>query len=160
MAGRFNETLINRMLETVAIATQEDKQGRLPFAAMIIDLNGNILGRGIEQMQSLNDPIAYAETQAVREACLTVGKIYLEDAILLTSAEPHAAAYTNTLFAQVSNIYFAVDRKELANYGIYRESSYQVFSLDPYDWLYPLVFQLKVPGYLTALSFFNQNLDR
>lgn len=67
--------------------------------------------------------------------------------------KPAPAAYTNTLFAQVSNIYFAVDRKELANYGIYRESSYQVFSLDPYDWLYPLVFQLKVPGYLTALSF-------
>lgn len=160
MNDDFHDILISRMLETVAIATSEAKQGGLPFASMVIDLEGNILGRGIEQIQSLNDPTAYAETQAVREACLIVGNFYLEDTILLTSAEPHASAYINMIFARISKIYFAADRKELANYGIYRESSYQVLSLDPYDWLYPSVYQLKVPGYLTALRIFNQIIEQ
>ncbi|MBW4018385.1 nucleoside deaminase [Moraxella osloensis] len=156
MNDDFDDILISRMLETVSMSNNEAKQGGLPFAAMVIDEFGNVLGRGIEQIQRLNDPTAYAETQAVKEACLTVGSIYLEDNILITSAEPHALAYTSALFARVSKIYFAVDRKQLAQYGVYRESSYQIFSLDPYDWLFSRVHQLKVPGYLTALDIYKK----
>lgn len=156
MCDDFDDILISRMLETVAMATNEAKQGGLPFAAIVIDKFGNILGRGVDQTQSLCDPTAYAETQAIRAACKFVEKVYLENTILLTSAEPHACAYTNALFARVSKIYFSVDRKQLADYGIYRESGYQIFSLDPYDWLFSQIYQLKVLGYLTALDSYKK----
>lgn len=58
-----------------------------PFGAVIVR-NGEIVGRGSNQVTSTNDPTAHAEVVAIRDACQRLGTFQLEGCTLYASCEP------------------------------------------------------------------------
>ena len=55
-----------------------------PFGACIVR-NGEIIGRGKNQVLSTNDPTAHAEVMAIRDACKNISSYDLSECELYTS---------------------------------------------------------------------------
>jgi len=64
------------MEEALRLAVKAQAAGEVPVGAVIVR-DGNILGRGWNQVRGTNDPRADAEIIALREAAATLGKYRL-----------------------------------------------------------------------------------
>ena len=66
------------MHEAIRVAIEGVQAGRGgPFGAVVVK-DGQIIGRGCNQVTSTNDPTAHAEVVAIREACKRVGAFHLK----------------------------------------------------------------------------------
>jgi len=63
------------------------EKGEVPVGAVIVH-NDQIIGRGHNQRESLNDPTAHAEIIAITAAANTLGSWRLQDCILYVTKEP------------------------------------------------------------------------
>ncbi len=98
-----------------------------PFGAVVVK-DGNIIGRGHNQVLLLNDPTAHAEIMAIRDACKTLTDFQLSDCEIYTSCEPCPMCLGAIYWARPKAVYFACTRKDAAainfdDYFIYREVS-------------------------------------
>lgn len=98
-----------------AFLGMESNQGG-PFGAVIV-LNGVIVGRGHNQVTSINDPTAHAEVMAIREACSALGTFQLSGAILYATCEPCPMCLSAIYWADISTVYYAADRHDAARIG-------------------------------------------
>ncbi|MCW3114794.1 MAG: tRNA-specific adenosine-34 deaminase [Segetibacter sp.] len=62
-------------------------EGEVPVGAIIV-INNNVIARGHNQVERLNDPTAHAEVLAITSACSHLGAKYLPDATLYVTIEP------------------------------------------------------------------------
>lgn len=102
---------------TAALSRQgmEGGQGG-PFGAVVV-VDGQVVGRGCNQVTSTNDPTAHAEVVAIREACRTLGRFDLRGAVLYASCEPCPMCLSSALWARVDRIVYANDRFQAAAIG-------------------------------------------
>ncbi|MBN2172976.1 MAG: nucleoside deaminase [Bacteroidales bacterium] len=96
-----------------------------PFGALVVK-NGKIIGKGINQVVSHNDPTAHAEIIAIREACKYLEDYQLDDCEIYTSCEPCPMCLGAIYWARPKKIYFAASRNDAESAGfddshIYRE---------------------------------------
>lgn len=101
----------------------EDEGG--PFGAVVVR-NGEIIGRGYNQVAATNDPTAHAEVMAIREACRKLNSFQLTGCELYTSCEPCPMCMGAIYWARPEKVYFANTRDDAAAIGfddsfIYRE---------------------------------------
>lgn len=103
------------MREAILLARQgmENNEGG-PFGAVIVR-NGEIVGRGNNQVTSLNDPTAHAEVVAIRNACKELGNYQLEDCILYTSCEPCPMCLGAIYWARPQKVFYACSRNDAAD---------------------------------------------
>lgn len=142
-------THLNQLMEkAVACSIERVHAGGIPFAALVVDDQGRILGRGVNRVRELHDPTAHAEVEAIRDACRSHGVSHLHGTTLIASGEPCAMCYMNALFAGVSSVFFAADRDEAAAHGFDYRGSYALFSDDPRTWKFPSASKLSVPDRL------------
>lgn len=80
----IHHELMRRCLE---LARQAREQGNTPVGSLVV-LADRIIGEGIEQVPSGNDPTGHAEILACREAIKTLGTRNLDGAVLYSTAEP------------------------------------------------------------------------
>ncbi|MCL2844356.1 MAG: nucleoside deaminase [Chitinivibrionia bacterium] len=59
----------------------------VPIGAVVVR-NGEIIGRGFNKIELLQDPTAHAEIIAIREAATTIGTWILDECDLYVSVEP------------------------------------------------------------------------
>src|SRR5690606_15744208 len=108
----------------VELSLRHVNSGGVPFAAMVLDADGRVLGRGVNQVREHHDPTAHAEVQAMRNACARTGATRLPGTILLASGEPCALCYLAALYTGVPQIWFAASRDEAAAHGFdYRDTT-------------------------------------
>jgi tRNA(adenine34) deaminase len=62
-------------------------EGEVPIGAIIV-INNQVIARGHNQVERLNDPTAHAEVLAITSACSHLGAKYLPDATLYVTIEP------------------------------------------------------------------------
>lgn len=150
--GRFQ----NLMQRAVAMSEAHVRSGGIPFTALVVDDDGNILGEGVNRVREEADPTAHAEVVAIRDACRRSGLPYLHGKTLLASGEPCALCYMSALFAGISAVFFAADRDEAARGGFDYTSSYSLFAQDPQRWRSPSARKLAVPDPLRPFETWRQ----
>lgn len=87
-----------------------------PFGAVIV-MNGEIVGKGHNQVTSTNDPTAHAEVMAIREACSALKTFQLSGATLYATCEPCPMCLSAIYWADIKTVYFAADRYDAARIG-------------------------------------------
>ena len=88
------DALIDRLVaEAVALSRHRVGESGIPFAALVVDHRGELLGRGVNQVTEDHDPTAHAEVVAIREACRHRQSAQLNGSLLIASSEPCALCY-------------------------------------------------------------------
>ncbi len=93
------------MNEAIKEAKQALKLGEIPIGAVIV-CNGNIIGRGHNLTERLNDVTAHAEMQAFTAAANYLGGKYLKECILYVTVEPCVMCAGAAYWTQIGRIVF------------------------------------------------------
>lgn len=96
----------------LAIEGMRNNQGG-PFGAVVVK-DGEIIGRGNNQVIATNDPTAHAEVMAIRDACKRLGSFQLDDCIIYTSCEPCPMCLGAIYWARPKQIIYACNREDAA----------------------------------------------
>jgi len=100
-----------------------------PFGAVIV-ADGELVGRGCNQVTPLLDPTAHAEIVAIRDACRALQRFDLRGCVLYTSCEPCPMCLSAIYWARLDRVFFASTRKDAAGIGFDDDFIYQQIPLD------------------------------
>lgn len=95
-----------------------------PFGA-VITRDGEILGRGWNQVTSNNDPTAHAEIVAIRDACSRLKTFSLKGCEIHCSCEPCPMCLGGIYWSRLDRIYFAATSEDAAAAGFDDRRFYQ-----------------------------------
>ena len=102
----YQEKFMRRAIEISAEAL--DIPGTEPFGAVVV-WDGKIVGEGINRSVLNNDPTSHGETEAIRDACRSLGTVHLRGCELYTSCEPCALCVAAMEIAGISRLYYATN---------------------------------------------------
>jgi len=104
---RFMQEAINLSIENVA-----NGHGG-PFGAVVVK-DGVIIGRGVNQVTTINDPTAHAEVMAIRNACQALNTFQLDGCEIYTSCEPCPMCLGAIYWARPDKIFYANSKEDAA----------------------------------------------
>jgi tRNA(adenine34) deaminase len=93
------------MTEALALAEQAGAAGEIPVGAVIVDRDGQIIGRGSNRRES-GDPLGHAEVIAIRQAAEVIGDWRLEGTTMVVTLEPCAMCAGALVNARVAKLIF------------------------------------------------------
>ncbi|TFC45623.1 nucleoside deaminase [Cryobacterium sp. TMT1-21] len=94
--------------------------GDVPVGAVVLDAAGQVIGRGRNERELLQDPTGHAEMVAIRQAAATLGDWHLTDCTLVVTLEPCVMCAGAILAARVPVVVFgAWDEKAGASGSVY-----------------------------------------
>ena len=99
---KTDEKFMQQALNEAYTAFEKDE---VPIGAVIV-CQDRIIARGHNLTQTLNDPTAHAEMQAITAACNYLGSKYLTDCTLYVTVEPCAMCAAATHWAQLPRIVY------------------------------------------------------
>ena len=76
-----------------------------PFGSVVVK-NGEIVGRGHNQVLLNNDPTCHGEMQAIRNACTNLNTFDLTGCELYTTGEPCPMCLAGCLWANIDKVYY------------------------------------------------------
>ncbi|MCY0875680.1 MAG: tRNA adenosine(34) deaminase TadA [Firmicutes bacterium] len=94
------------MEEALLEAKKAAAIGEVPIGAVVVRADGEIIGRGYNQRETLKDPTAHAEVLALREAALVYGDWRLTGCRLYVTVEPCVMCAGAILLARVEEVVF------------------------------------------------------
>jgi guanine deaminase len=116
----------------IELATENAKTGHGgPFGAIIVK-DGEIIGRGVNEVTYSCDPTAHAEVQAIRDACKHLNSFQLDGCEIYTSCEPCPMCLGAIYWARPRAIYFACTKEEAASINFDDQFIYEEIEL-PYE---------------------------
>ena len=99
---------MNKAIQQAEIAWD---QGEVPIGAVVVH-RGNIIGKGYNQTERLQDPTAHAEMIAISAACNSLQNKYLTDCTLYVTLEPCAMCAGAIVWCKPALLVFgALDEK-------------------------------------------------
>lgn len=102
------------MAEAIRLATENVSQRNGgPFGAIVVK-NGEIVGRGYNQVTANNDPTAHAEVMAIRDACQNLQTFQLDGCVLYTSCEPCPMCLGAIYWARPDKLYYGCTKDDAA----------------------------------------------
>ncbi|MCL4138167.1 UNVERIFIED_CONTAM: hypothetical protein GTU68_043986 [Idotea baltica] len=108
------EEHLKYMREAIRLSVENVQSGRGgPFGAVIVK-DGQIVGRGANQVTSSQDPTAHAEVVAIRNACKELGTFQLTGCILYTSCEPCPMCLGAIYWARPDKVYYGNSKEDAA----------------------------------------------
>lgn len=97
------EFYMHRALELAAKAAT---LGEVPVGAVIVNAEGEIIGRGFNQCISQQDATAHAEVQAIRDACQNTHNYRLNNCVLYVTLEPCTMCIGAIINARIKSLYY------------------------------------------------------
>lgn len=82
------------------------EKNEAPVGAVVLDSSGIVVGRGFNQMETLNDATAHAEMIALTAAMATMRSKYLQDCTLVVTLEPCPMCAGAIVLAKVGRVVF------------------------------------------------------
>lgn len=114
-----------------------------PFGAVIVK-NGEIVGRGHNEVLKNNDPTCHAEMQAIRDAAKNLNNYDLSGCELYTSCYPCPMCMSATIWSNIKVVYYGNSPKDAADIGFRDDYIYKflqdrnvdenVIKLSQLDW--------------------------
>lgn len=101
-----------------------------PFGAVVVR-EDRIVGRGWNQVTSINDPTAHAEIVAIRDACRQLETFWLGDCEIYVNCEPCPMCLAAVYWSGIPRLYYATTRKDAAAIGFADEYIYSELEKDP-----------------------------
>jgi tRNA(Arg) A34 adenosine deaminase TadA/FixJ family two-component response regulator len=86
-----------------------------PFASVVADANGYILGEGTNLHSSRFDPVAHAEVMAIRQATEALQQPHLEGCVIISTSEPTRVARALIDSVGIRHIYFGLRHSEVSH---------------------------------------------
>ena len=93
------------MREAIALARVAGAAGEVPVGA-VVELGGEIVGRGANAPIARHDPTAHAEILALREAAARIANYRLENATLYCTLEPCVMCAGALVAARIRRVVF------------------------------------------------------
>lgn len=98
------------MREALALAVEaRDRLDEVPVGALLVDAQGQVIGRGMNRTICDHDPTAHAEIVALREAGRALGNYRLTGSTLYVTLEPCAMCAMALVHARVQRVVYAAD---------------------------------------------------
>ena len=93
------------MNEALRLAEQAGCEGEIPIGAVVVDRDGDIIGRGRNARES-GDPLGHAEMYAIAEAAKAIGGWRLSGTTLVVTLEPCAMCEGAIVNARIDRVIF------------------------------------------------------
>lgn len=106
------EELMSLVIEEVKFAIQE---GDAPFAAFLLDMDGNIIYKAHNTSNSDMDPTAHAEMNLIRIACKDLKTKDLSNYILISNAWSCSMCMSASIKAKITNYIFGTSSESNMN---------------------------------------------
>ena len=106
------EYIMKSVIEEVDIAI---KDGNSPFAAFLLDKEGNILYKAHNTSNTDINPTAHAEINLIRNACRDLKTKKLNDYILISNAWSCTMCFSAAIKAKISNFIFGAESESDMN---------------------------------------------
>lgn len=115
------------MRQAIELANENILNGGGPFGAVVV-LNGEVVGKGSNQVTNHNDPTAHAEVLAIRNASKNLSRFDLSDCVLYTSCEPCPMCLGAIYWARIPRVFYGNTRNDAASIGFDDDFIYQELS--------------------------------
>lgn len=79
---------IEYMRVALELAKRAAQFGEVPVGCVVVDENGEIIGKGRNRREETHDALAHAEVEAIQEACVARGNWNLSGCSLFVTLEP------------------------------------------------------------------------
>ena len=96
------------MEEAIRLAIKAQAAGEVPVGAVVVR-DGNILGRGWNNVIGSHDPTAHAEIMAIREAASAVGNYRLTGCVLYVTLEPCTMCAGAIIHSRIDKLVIGAD---------------------------------------------------
>ncbi|MDR0955226.1 MAG: nucleoside deaminase [Rikenellaceae bacterium] len=96
------------MRQAIAQAQMALAQNEVPIGAVVV-CGGRVVARAHNLVETLNDPTAHAEMQAITAATGAIGGKYLPECTLYVTVEPCPMCASAAYWAQLGRIVFGAD---------------------------------------------------
>lgn len=93
------------MKEALQLAAEAFSREEVPVGAIII-LDGEIIARGFNQKEILQDPTAHAEILAIQQACRHLNSWHLDDTAMYVTLEPCPMCAYAIIQARIKRLIF------------------------------------------------------
>lgn len=118
------------MNEYMKVAIQEARKGIHnghggPFGAVIVK-NGEIIGKGHNQVLKNNDPTCHGEMMAIHKACKALGTFDLSGCEIYTTGEPCPMCMAAILWANIDKIYYGCNILDTEEIGFRDKKFYDM----------------------------------
>ena len=100
-----------------------------PFGCVIVK-DGNIVGKGHNEVIKRNDPTCHGEMEAIRDACARLGTEDLSGCELYTTAEPCPMCLGGILWANIKRVYYGCSRQDTHGIGFRDDVFYKYLDGD------------------------------
>ena len=108
------------MEEALALADRAERDGDVPVGALVVDVAGNVVGRGWNTREKDQDPLGHAELMAIRAAATEKNCWRLEGMTLVVTLEPCTMCASALVAARLKTVVFgAYDRKAGGTKSLY-----------------------------------------
>ena len=109
------------MNDFMKLAVEEAEKGIAsneggPFGCVIVK-NGEVVGKGHNQVVKNNDPTCHGEMMAIRDACRKTGNFDLSGCELYTTGEPCPMYFGAILWANISKVFYGCNIKDTEKIG-------------------------------------------
>ena len=101
-----------------------------PFGSVVVK-DGQVVGKGHNQVVLNNDPTCHGEMQAIRNACKTLNTFDLSGCELYTTGEPCPMCLAACMWANVKKVYFGCTIADNADIGFRDEVFYKTLRVTP-----------------------------
>jgi tRNA(adenine34) deaminase len=92
---------------TLALEEGEKALPDVPIGAIVVDVDGQVIGRGHNERETTGDPTAHAEVLAIREAARHVGEWRLSGCTLVVTLEPCTMCAGAIVLSRLDRLVFA-----------------------------------------------------
>lgn len=93
------------MIRAIELARKAATEGEVPVGAVIVK-NGEIIGEGYNMREQKKNALSHAETEAINNACKTLGDWRLDDCTIYVTLEPCPMCAGAIVNARIKEIVF------------------------------------------------------